>query len=394
MLTGHADLGSALTDLDHPLKRQARNWAEQALTTGPIDHRLWQRCATDGVLGTILPERWGGRGCSAVEAMLIFEGLGAADTDLGVVFGLAAQTFVTQRALLLAGTDEQKEQWLMPLVRGEHIGCFAMTESHAGSDVAAISTSADVQPDGSYLLNGTKSWVTLGPVSDSAIVFAMTAPELGRWGITAFIVDTHSPEVECRSADPKIGLQSCPFGDLTLHGYRAAADTVLGAVGSGFGLFSRVVEVERAFLYSAQIGRIERLVDLASSRARSRRQFGTHIGGHQAVAHRIADMKLQHEMSRLLLYKTAALYDQKKPVAMAAALTKLQTSLAGPQAVIDAMQVFGAKGYTDAEGFDAHFGDMTGGLSFAGTADVTRNLVAALLGVDRPSTDDRDDWQA
>lgn len=387
-----ASLADALTDLDHPLRVEARAWAQRTLpprtargdAPAAITLETWKHYGDAGILGLIAPSEFGGAERSAIEAMLFFEGLGSAGTDLGVVFALSAQAFVVQRALTLAGSDEQKQRWLGPLISGDLVGCFAVTEYEAGSDSSSLATRAIEQADGSFELTGIKSWVTLGPVSDMAVVFASTNPDLGRWGITAFLIDTRAPGVSCRTATPKIGMNSCPFGDLALDAHRVEADAVLGAVGSGAALFAKVVEAERAFLYASQIGAMERIIDETVLRARTRRQFGAHIGSFQAVSHRIADMKLQHEMARLLLLKAGHAYDQGRPVGLQAALTKLQASDAAARIVVDAMHVFGAHGYTQEVGFGADFGDLSAGLSYAGSADITRNLVSSHLGLDRP----------
>jgi alkylation response protein AidB-like acyl-CoA dehydrogenase len=229
-----------------------------------------------------------------------------------------------------------------------------------------------------------KSWVTLGPVCDVVIVFATTDPAKGRWGITAFLVEANSPGL-CRGpAQAKMGLRSCPFGSLELDGCVVGDDAVLGSPGAGASVFADAVESERAYLYAAQLGAMERVLDSSIERARQRQQFGAPIGTFQAVAHRIAEMKLRHEAARLLVFKAAALADRGKPVALAAALAKLQTSEMAVLSALDAIRIHGAEGYTEAGGIEFELRDAVGGLAYSGTTDIQRNIVARLLGVDRP----------
>lgn len=376
----------ALLDLDHPRKRAAADWAAETLTDRPegFDRGRWDAAASQGIQGLTAPVELGGAGASIVDALLTFEGLGLGAADNGTVFALSAQVFSAQSALLAAGSPDQLRRWVPELCAGRAIAAFAMSEPDVGSDTAAITTRATPHPDGGYVLDGVKSWVTLGPVCDVVIVFATTDPALGRWGITAFLVDMSTPGVTRGDAVAKLGLSSCPFSSLSFENCRVGDDAVLGAPGAGGAIFSDAVNAERAFLYAAQLGATERLIDRSVDRARRRTQFGRSIGGFQAVSHRIADMKLRHEAARLLVYKTAVLRDLGRDVTTAAALAKLQTSEGGVHSAVDAVQIFGAEGYTEAAGLGAELADLLGGLSYSGTSDIQRNVIASLLGVDRP----------
>ena len=181
-----------------------------------------------------------------------------------------------------------------------------------------------------------------------------------------------------------MGLHSCPFGQLTFHGCTVGPEAVLGKPGAGASIFGDAVESERAFLYAAQLGAMERVIDNAVARARERQQFGVPIGSFQAVSHRIAEMKLRHEAARLLIYKAAALADRGQQVALAAALAKLQTSEMAVLSALDSIRIHGAEGYTVAGGVEFELRDAVGGLAYSGTSDIQRNIVARLLGVDRP----------
>jgi alkylation response protein AidB-like acyl-CoA dehydrogenase len=382
----------AMLDVAHPLKAEAAGWARAHLPgrragtgTGGLDRDAWRAAAAYGVQGLLVPPALGGGGRTISEALLVFEGLGLGCDDNGLVFALASQVFAMQRALQCGGDAAQLERWLAPLAAGELVGSFAMSEPDAGSDTAAITTTATALDGGGYRLDGVKRWVTLGPVCDVVIVFATTDQAKGRWGITAFVVDAEAPGLRRGPAEAKMGLGSCPFGTMELDGVIVGPEAVLGAPGAGASIFADAVESERAYLYAAPLGAMERVLDLSIARARERQQFGVPIGTFQAVSHRIVEMKLRHEAARLLVYKAAALAERGDSVAVAAALAKLQTSEMSVTSALDAIRVHGAEGYTEAAGLESELRDAVGGLAYSGTSDIQRNIVARLLGVDRPT---------
>ncbi len=375
-----------MLDPRHPVKIAAADWARSNLAerSDRFDREAWERAAAEGILGLRVATRYGGSDRSTVDALLTFEGLGFGSPDNGLVFALASQVFAMQTAFEGSGSEEQKSTWLPRLVSGRAIGAFAMTERDSGSDAASISTRATALPDGRFRLDGEKAWVTLGPVADLVIVFAVTDPERGRWGITAFAVPTDTPGLDRGRVEPKSGLESCPFGFMRFDECIVGPDTVLGNVGAGMAIFTSAVEAERAFLYACQVGAMERVIDRAIDRARSRRQGGRPIGQYQGVSHRLADMKLRHESARLLIYKAGILHDQGESVTMAAALAKLASSESMVATSIDALTLHGAEGYTVAAGLEAEVRDALGGLAYSGTSDIQKNIVARLLGADRP----------
>ncbi len=380
------DALSAMLALDHPLKKSAETWANEHLgcaSSGTFDRIRWQAAADAGILGLMMPDRFGGTPSPAVNTMLIFEGLGRGASDNGLVFAFASQVIAMQRALLAFGSELQLQRYLPALVGGGAIGAFALTEAATGSDTGAITTLAEEQPDGSYRLTGAKAWATLAPVCDVIIVFATTNPSQGRWGLTAFLVEAGAPGVVLGPQIAKMGLAGCPVGSIELDSVRVGADAVLGRPGAGGAVFAHAVDAERAFLYASQLGATERVLDLSIERARTRTASGKNIGSFQAVAHRIVDLKLRHEAARLLLYKAAALYDRGASVTQAAALTKIQAAEQGVEAALDALRVFGADGYGVSTGVEVELRDALGGLFYSGTTDVARNIVAGSLRLDR-----------
>lgn len=384
------DALEAMLDLAHPRKIEARDWATANLPDGStmagrvVDKRVWAKAGSYGVLGSHVSAGLGGMGIGAVESSLIYEGIGASPADNGVGFAIAAHAIAAAKAVADSASIEQRSRWFPRLVDGSTFACFAMSERDAGSDPWSITTTATQQTDSSWVLNGSKSWCTLGPLCDVAIVFAVTDPQKGQWGITAFIVPASTDGFERGEAIDKASLRSCPFGDIHLTECTVGDDARLGTVGAGAAIFTKVTAQERAFLYALQIGAVERVLDIAVNYARQRVQGGVHIGRHQAVANRLVDVKVAHEVARLALYKAAACVDRAEPLELAAAIAKLATAESAVVAMVDAIKTFGALGLTTELGLERELRDALGGLGFSGTPDVGRNLVAAQLGLHRP----------
>ncbi|MGF1598333.1 MAG: acyl-CoA dehydrogenase family protein [Acidimicrobiales bacterium] len=379
-----------MLDDRHPEKVAVAAWARAHLCDSDLagrDERCefwvegWQRCADRGIQAMVVDPADGGGGLDLITAMLRFEGLGLGCDDAGLVFALASQIWTMQMALARFGSDEQRARFLPALCDGSAIGAFAMSEPGSGSDAFALATTATALDDGGYRLDGLKAWVTLAPVCDVAVVFATTDPALGRWGVTAFVVEAGTPGMVVGPNRAKMGLRTTPFADVTFDGCRVPASARLGAEGAGASIFSTAMETERAFLLAGSVGQLERQIDQTVAYANQRRQFGQAIGSFQAVSHRIADMKLAHETARLLLYKATALQARGTPSMLAAALAKLSASEAALSGALSAVRVHGAPGYVSETGVERTVRDTLGGVIYGGSSDIQRNIVARLLGL-------------
>lgn len=379
----------AILDDRHPEKAKVADWASEALADPTLPQRDencefwpqgWQRCADHGIQGLVIPEELGGRGLDLITAMLRFEGLGLGCTDGGLIFGLSSQIWTMQMALERFGTEEQRRRYLPRLADGSAIGAFAMSEPGSGSDAFALTTTAEPIADG-YRLNGTKAWVSLGPVSDVIMVFATTDPALGRWGVTTFLVDADTPGVEIQPNRPKMGLRTTPFADVVFSDCVVPSSARVGAEGAGAAIFSTAMETERAFLLAGSVGRLERQIIDTVAYANDRSQFGQAIGAFQAVSHEIADMKYAHETARLMLYKATALQQRGTPSMMAAALAKLSASEAALAGALSSVRVHGARGYVSEFGIERSLRDTVGGVIYGGSSGIQRNIIARLLGL-------------
>jgi len=383
-------IARAMADVDHEAKRSVATWAAAELVdhdrvaadrTSSFAHDDWKRCAERGIQGVRVPTALGGRGADLATTLLTLEGLGYGCRDNGLAFAIGSQILSTQETLVRFGTPEQQETWLPRLISGDALGAFAMTEPDSGSDAYAVATTAERSDDGSYVLDGRKAWITLGSRCDMVIVFASTAPEAGRWGLSAFLVPTDVDGVERLPNREKMGMRTTPFGDIAFTGVVLPPTALIGREGAGASIFNSVLEVERSFVFATQVGAIERQLHDAIAYARGREQGGHPIGHYQAVSHRIADMKQRHEAARLFLYRAAMAFVTGRDVAMAAALSKLTASETGVAAALDGAMVHGAKGYVSEFEVERDLRDAIGGLVYSGTSDIQRNIVARLLGV-------------
>jgi alkylation response protein AidB-like acyl-CoA dehydrogenase len=383
-------LAQAMTDLDHPVKREAAAWAVANLGQHDLvdaDHRStfaaddWRRCAARGIQGLAVPTEFGGQGADLATMLLTLEGLGYGCADNGLTFALASQMMSTQVALVRFATDAQRDRWLPGLLDGSLFASLAMTEPTSGSDAFTLESTAERLDDGTYRLNGHKSYLTFGPNCDLSIVFASTKPGAGNWGVSAFLVPTDLPGVEVGALREKMGMRTTPFGDLEFTDVILPADTLLSREGAGASIFGAVLDIERAFVFAPQIGAMERQLDEAIAYARERHQGGHPIGHYQAVSHRIVAMKARHEQTRLLLYRAAMAEVTGRGTTLAASLAKLAASESGIASSIDAATVQGARGYVTEFEIERQVRDAIGGAVYSGTSDVLRNIVARILRV-------------
>jgi alkylation response protein AidB-like acyl-CoA dehydrogenase len=377
------------TDEQLARRAAARDFARSELADDALDQRdregrfareLWDRCARFGILGLSVPAEFGGGEIDLPTAMLVMEGLGEGCPDNGLTFALNAQLWTVQRPVARFGSAAQKQRYLPGLCDGTLLGAHALTEPDAGSDAFSLTMRAERRGDG-YVLNGTKCLVTLAPIADVALVFASTNPAAGKWGISAFVVERSTPGLRASDMQHKMGLRTVPIGTLEFEDCVVPERARLGPEGAGVSIATHSLEVERCCILASQLGAMERQLQRSVSYARSRRQFGHSIGKFQSVSNRVADMKLRIETARLLLYKVAWLVDRGQPAMMEAALLKLYLSEAFVESGLDAIRIHGGSGYLSETGVERDLRDAVGGVLYAGTSDIQRNIIARLLGL-------------
>lgn len=340
----------------------------------------WQSCASFGVLGWPVPRDHGGSGLPPVTVARLMEALGYGCRDNGLAFGLGTQMWGVLTTIVHFGSPHQIARYVPGTMRGERFGAYAINEDSSGSDAFGIAATA-ARDGRDFVLNGEKVLVTFAPMSDFAIVFARTDPSAGRWGMSAFLVDADTPGYTAHPLEPMMGLRTIPFGRITLDECRVPEDSLLGKEGAGASIFGFSQGWERSLILAPQLGAMERLLEECIHTARHRIRGGIPIGRHQAVSHRIADMKLRLETARLLLYKTAWLQGNGQPNLMEAALTKVHLGEVFVQSSLEAIAVQGGEGYTVGSGVERNLRDAIGGTIYGGTLDIQRNIVSGLLGL-------------
>jgi hypothetical protein len=279
------------------------------------------------------------------------------------------------------GSESLRKRYLPELCRGNLIAVNGMTEPGSGSDVFRMSTRAVPAGDG-FRINGTKTFSSNGPVADLAVVYALTDPEKGFFGgVTAFVVERRTPGFEPGSKFEKMGLRSCSIGELVLQDVYVDEQAVIGKVGAGGGIFMQSMEWERICLVAQHVGTMERVLEQCIEHARTRVASGQPIGKHQAISHKIADMKVRLETARLLTYRSAWMLDRVRNVAMDASMTKLYVSEALVKCALDAVQIFGGYGFMVDTEVERILRDSVGGTLYSGTSEIQRNIIAGWLGL-------------
>ncbi len=347
---------------------------------GGFAREAWRRCAELGLLGMPVPTEYGGSGASATTIAVALEAFGYGCADNGLIFSLNAQLWACERPLIRFGTDEQKRTYLPGLCDGTLIAAHAMSEPESGSDAFALRTTATADGDG-WVLNGSKTFVTNAPEGDVFVVFATTDRNLGFAGLCAFLVERETPGLVVGPPLAKMGLRSSPMGEIFLSDCRVPAGAMVAGEGAGMVVFNDAMLWERGLILAASVGTMRRQLEQCLRYATEREQFGKPIGSFQAISHRVADMRVRLETSRLLLYRFAGLLDSGAATALDAAITKLHLSDSLVQSSLSALEIHGGYGYMAEYEFEREVRDALASRIYSGTSDMQRNVIAHHLGL-------------
>jgi alkylation response protein AidB-like acyl-CoA dehydrogenase len=347
-------------------------------STFPAD--LFRRCGEFGFLGLCVPTSFGGLGLDALTTAYVIEALGNGCEDMGLVFAACAHLFACVVPVVEHGSEAQRSTMLPKLMSGEWVGANAITEAEAGSDVHALKTRA-VREGSDYVITGTKSFVTNGPVADVFIVYASTQPRHGYMGISAFAIEKGTHGLVVGKPFDKIGLHSAPMSALYLNDVRVSERQLLGKEGAGAAIFKASMAWERACLFAAYVGSMDRQLRETIIFAKEREQFGRPIGKYQAISHRIAGMKQRLEAARLLVYRACWHKDRGGDAAAAISLAKVAVSEAAVQSSLDAIQIHGGLGVTGEGRVERALRDAVPSTIFSGTSEIQREIVARSLGL-------------
>ena len=370
-----------LSEEQQMLQKMARDFAQSEVLprAAEIDksHRhpqeLVKRMAELGLLGVAVPDEYGGSGMDNVSYALAMEEISRACASTGVI--MSVNNSLVCDPILRFGTEAQKRAFLAPLAAGQKLGCFALSEPEAGSDAAAQTTTA-VQDGDAWVLQGTKNWITNGPVADVMVLFAMTDRSKGHRGISAFIVPMTTPGVRCGEPDDKLGIRGSKSSQVFLDDARLPADALLGEVGGGFKVAMSTLDGGRIGIAAQALGIARACLEDSLEYALQRKTMGKAIAHHQAISFKLADMATEVDAARLLTLRAAWLKDAGQPYGKAAAMAKLYASDVANRAAREAIQIFGGNGYVTEFPVERHFRDAKITEIYEGTSEIQRLVIA------------------
>jgi alkylation response protein AidB-like acyl-CoA dehydrogenase len=344
-----------------------------------FDFASFRKMGDFGILGLHFPEELGGGGADVVTTVLAGEALGEAGVDGGLTLAYGAHSFLCADTIFRHGTEVQREHYIPKLASGEWIGCMGLSEPEAGSDVASMSTTATRQGD-SYVLNGTKMWITNGPIADVAVVYAKTDPDQQHAGISAFIIDKGTPGFSAGPPLIKMGVRTSKTLELVLNNCVIPAENLLGNEGEGFLMAMQTVEWDRSALLAPFVGSTTYLVKKCADYAKGRVQFGKPIGHFQAIKRKLADMRIFGEAARALVYRIAWCKDQGRPLNhLEAAVAKLFIGDWSLPVTNDAVTLHGGYGYTHEFDVERIFRDTRLAPIGGGTSEVQKMIISRLM---------------
>jgi alkylation response protein AidB-like acyl-CoA dehydrogenase len=350
----------------------AQAW-EQA---GWIDDALVAKMGELGLLGMMVPDEWGGSYIDYVAYALAVEEISAADGATGTL--MSVHSSVGCGPVLNYGSDPQKQQWLEKLASGQAIGCFCLTEPQAGSEAHNLRTRAELR-DGEWVLNGAKQFVSNGKRAQLAIVFAVTDPELGKRGLSAFLVPTDNPGYSVDRMEHKMGIRASDTCAVTLNNCRIPAENLLGERGKGLSIALSNLEGGRIGIAAQALGIARAAFEAALGYARERVQFDKPIIEHQSIANLLADMHTRINASRLLVLHAARLRTAGKPCLSEASQAKLFASEMAEWVCSKAIQIHGGYGYLEDYPVERYYRDARITQIYEGSSEIQRLLIAREL---------------
>jgi len=337
---------------------------------------IFDKAREVGLVNMNVPEEYGGMGANLMDEVIVGEELGYGCTGISTSLGANA---LGSLPIVLAGSDEQKAHWLGErLVDNGELVSYCMTEPGAGSNVAGIQTRAE-RKNGSYILNGSKTFITNASYADFYTVFAYTNPDAGYGGMSCFIVDRNSPGVTVSKKFEKLGQRASDTAEVTFENVEVPAENLLGQEGAGFLIAMSVFDYSRPGVAAAAVGLLRRALDESVKYAKERETFGREIWKHQAVGHKIADMAIRYEAARLLTWQSAWIVEKGKADARLSAAAKIFAADEAMKTAVEAVQVFGGYGYMREYPVEKLMRDVKVFQIYEGTSEILRNVLVREL---------------
>lgn len=373
-----------LTDEQQMLQKMARDFTAKEIIPVAMEHdehakfprEIFDKARNLGLVNMNVPEAYGGLGASLLEECLVSEELGYGCTGISTSISTNG---LGNLPIIIAGSDQQKEYWLGErLVDKGELVSYCVTEPAAGSNVVGMETRAE-RKNGSYIINGSKTFITNASHANFYTVFAKTNPEAGHRGISAFVVERDTPGLSVSKKFDKLGQRASDTAQITFENVEVPAENILGPEGSGFYTAMKVFDYSRPGVAAAAVGLLRRCLDEAIKYAKERETFGTKIYNHQAVGHKIAEMAINYEAARLLTWQSAWIVEVGKPDARLSATAKAFAADRAMAAAVEAVQVFGGYGYMKEYPVEKLMRDVKVFQIYEGTSEILRNIVVREL---------------
>lgn len=357
------------------IEPHSREWAKKR----HLPRDILKSLAGLGYLGMLVPVEAGGAGLDALGFALVLEAIAEGDGACSTV--VEAHNGGVVGPIVFSGTDRQKQEFLPALVTGDHLGAFCLSEPDTGSDASKLKTKAALKGN-QYVISGVKQFVTNGATADIAIIFASTNPDLGKRGISAFVVPTKSPGYKVLRVEEKMGQAASDTCQVLLEDVKVPVENRLGGEGDGYRIALSNLEMGRIGIAAQAVGMANAALRLALAYARERKSFGVPIIEHQAVAFRLAEMATSVSSARQLVYHAARLRDSGLPCALQASMAKLNATELAEKVCSDAIQTFGGAGYIADSRVEQIYRDVRVTKIYEGTSDIQKLVIARHLARD------------
>lgn len=368
---------------DHVMMRKmVRDFAEKECGPGAEERdeneefsiEIWNKCCELGLAGITFPEEYGGVGADYLSYAITIEELSRVDASVGVT--ISAHSSLCANPIYMFGTEEQKQKFLIPLATGEKMGAFGLTESMAGSDASGTRTTA-VREGDEYVINGSKIFITNGYYADTYVITAQMDKEKGNRGIAAFILEKGMPGFTFGKKEKKMGIRSSATYELVFENVRIPAENLLGKEGQGFKVAMQTLDYGRIGIASQALGIAQGAYEEALKYSKERSQFGKTLSQMDVIQFKLADMAIQIEAARLLVYQACHYATEHKPVSKLAAMAKVFAAETANAVATQAVQVLGGYGYTRDYPVERMMRDAKITEIYEGTSEIQRLVVAA-----------------
>ena len=376
----------SLTEKQKMIRRVTREFSEKYIAPvaeesdqqSRLDPQVMEEMKKMGYFGTCIPKEYGGAGLheDTISFCIITEEIGRIDASWSITTGVHAS--VCAYPIYRFGTEEQKQEFLVPLAKGEKLGVFALTEANAGSDAGGVETNAYLEGD-EWVLNGSKIFATNGGIAETLLVVTKTGQKGKRKELTVFIVDTNTKGYSVGVKEDKLGVRASNTSELVFQDVRIPKDNVLGSVGAGFRIGLQILDYGRILMAAQCVGLGQAALEASIKYSNERVQFGRPIGSFQGIQWKIADMGVAVECARLLTYQAAWMCDNCLDYGTMGSMAKLKASEAAMQATHDAVQIHGGYGLMKAYAVERYFRDAKMAEIYEGTSEIQRMVIAQKL---------------